>query len=212
MIYRLLVWLIALLGLSACGDTTTEPTAGTCPHWVITTVAPKHMEAWIETLYVKDSNGNWLHIPQGVVGELPDTAGWSGLRYGGGGPNFRDAGAPMEIYVRWQSLVEPQTYNWRFTVPESMRQLLLKREMGKVWYKPQPEMACRSDITVGVAPGGHTILWVDGQGLASVEIARGRGTAEPLGPDQGRHEGRYVRISDDAKKYVEEHGIPYDSW
>ena len=109
--------LFMVLGLAACGDSTTERISGPCPHWAITTVAPKHMEAWIEALYVKDSNGNWVHIPQGVVGELPDTAGWSGLRYGGGGPQFLDAGAPMEIYVRWQSLVEPQTYNWRFTVP-----------------------------------------------------------------------------------------------
>ncbi|GAB2801889.1 hypothetical protein GCM10027021_26890 [Dyella kyungheensis] len=147
-----------------------------------------------------------------MAGQLPQTTGWSDLKGGGGGPRFLDAGAPMEIYVRWQSLVEPQTYNWRFTVPESMRELLVKREMGKVWYKPRPEMACRSDITVGVAPGGHAILWVAGKGLAPVEIMRGHATVEPLGPDQGLHEGRYVRISDEAKKYVEAHGIPYDSW
>ncbi|GAB2801902.1 DUF2931 family protein [Dyella kyungheensis] len=212
MIPRLPALLLVFLGLSACGDSRTDRISGPCPHWAITTVSPRHMEAWIETLYVKDSHGSWLHIPQGVVGELPDTVGWSGLHYGGGGPQFLDAGAPMEIYVRWQSLVEPQTYNWRFTVPESMRQMLLKRELGKVWYKPRPEMACRSDITVGVAPGGHAILWVDGQGLASVEITRGQATVEPLGPGQGWGKGYAYPPSEDAKKYVEEHGIPYESW
>jgi hypothetical protein len=210
--WRWLALLLASLPLAACGESTTERISGPCPHWSIRVYAPDHMETWIEALYVKDDHERWVQIPQGLAGQLPETAGWSDLKGGGGGPRFLDASAPREIYVRWQSLVEPQTYSWRVTVPESMRQLLVKREMGKVWYKPQPEMACRSDITVGVAPGGHTILWVDGQGLASVEITRGHGTVEPLGPGQGWGKGYAYPISDDAKKYIKEHSIPYDSW
>ncbi|WP_109125961.1 DUF2931 family protein [Dyella sp. C11] len=214
---RRLVLLFLLVCASACASQGAYADAQTkrfvvpfCHHWAIEAVAPRYMEAWIETLEVKDAKGRWVKIPQGVVGELGQAAGWSNLQGGGGGPRFDWAEAPMEVFVRWQSLVEPQTYSWQFTVPETMRQALVKQE--RVTWRGQTQMSCRSDITLGVAPGGHTIVWLVGIGFEPMEILRGKAEAEPLGPDQGQHEGRYVRLSDEAKKYVEEHGIPYDSW
>ena len=83
--------------------------------------------------------------------------------------------------------------------------------MGKTWYGP-PQMTCRSEITVGVAPGGHTIVWVVGNGLAPIEIMRVQAEVESLGPYQGKSKGKYRPMHDPARQYIDEHGIPYGSW
>jgi len=116
----------------------------------------------------------------------------------------------MEIYVRWQSLVEPQTYRWTFMVSERLRRALVEQE--PVVWQGKKEMSCRANIAIGVAPGGRVVVWNAGFGFQPVEVMRGQAEVEPLGPDQGKYGGRYVRISDDAKQYVEERGIPYGSW
>ncbi len=211
MIQRLTVLLVLLLALAGCDSGGSYGGASGCPHWAISVAAPRHMEAWVEELYVLDAHGNWYHVPQGVVGELRDTAGWSNLDGGGGGPRLKQAGAPMRVYVRWQSLAEPQAYAWEFEVPEAMRKTLTHREMGKTWYGP-PQMSCRSDITVGVAPGGRTIVWVDGDGLSSQEMGRGQATVVPEGPWLGKGKEYAYPLSDKAKQYLETHSIPYGSW
>ncbi|WP_239947051.1 DUF2931 family protein [Dyella terrae] len=202
--------LILLVCVSACADEPSKPKADFCGHWSMGVVAPKYMEAWVETLEVKDDRGRWVKIPQGVVSDLGKTTGWDDGPWLGGGAAIDSAGAPMEVYVRWQSLAEPQTYTWHFTVPDRLRQALVKQE--SVLWQGKTVIECRSDITIGVAPGGHTVVWVGAGAVPRLEILRGQAEVEPLGPDQGQHEGRYVRISDEAKKYVEAHGIPYGSW
>ncbi|ULU26642.1 DUF2931 family protein [Dyella terrae] len=209
--------LVLLVCMSACAGEHTYTDAEIkrlippfCGHWAIEAVAPRYMEAWIETLEVKDEQGRWIKIPQGVVGELGQTSGWSNLQGGGGGPHFDWAGAPMEVRVRWQSLAEPQTYMWHFTVPETMRQALVKKEL--VTWRGQTQMSCRSDITLGVAPGGHTIVWLVGIGFEPMEIQRGQAEVEPLGPWQGKGKEYAYPLSEEARKYVDAHGIPYGSW
>ncbi|WP_199101044.1 DUF2931 family protein [Dyella sp. ASV21] len=201
--------------LSGCGDPPpsmdTDYAHAGCRPWAIDVASPQHMEAWVEALWVLDTKDHWHDIPQGVVGQLPDAEGWSGLRGGGGGVRLGNGHAPKEIYVRWQSLVEPQAYYWRFPVTDELRKALVHREMAKPWYGP-PRSACRSDITIGVAPGGRTILWITGGGLPPLEIARGQAKVVPEGPDLGRFGGRYVRMDDKTKQYLEQHAIPYGSW
>ena len=182
-----------------------------CEHWSLGVIAPSYMEAWVEDLEVRDDRG-WLQIPMGVVGEFSQTAGWPPpTRVGGGGGSTpSSAGLPMEVSIRWQSLAEPQTYTWHFTVPESMRQAMTKKE-PVVWLG-HADTSCRNLITMGVAPGGHTIVWINGFGFQATEILRGKAEVEPLGPGQGWGKGYAYPLSDEAKQYVEEHGIPYGSW
>jgi hypothetical protein len=64
-----------------------------------------------------------------------------------------------------------------------------------------------------VAPGGRTIVWISGIALTpAIEVMRGKAEVEPLGPWQGRGKEYAYPLSDKAKQYVEEHGIPYGSW
>lgn len=203
--------LILLMGLSACGNSASRFEDDECPHWAVRVFAPRYMEAWVEALYVKDDRGNWIQIPQGMAGNLGQTDGW-GDAGPGGGVRLHGTGAPMEVFVRWQSLAEPQTYRWQFTVPESVRQAMRKKEQVQFWWKQTPELSCRSDISVGVAPGGHTVAWSTGMGFKAKEIVRGKAEVEPLGPWQGKGKEYAYPLSDKAKTYVQEHGIPYDSW
>ena len=203
-----LLLLVALL--PACASERLASAPDLCSHWSVVVVAPKYLEAWVEDLEVKDDRGYWVQIPQGVVSGLGQTAGWDNGEWYSGGPRLDSAGAPMEVSVRWQSLAEPQTYKWRFTVPESMRQALVKKEPSL--FRGKTELACRSDIAIGVAPGGRTIVWIAGGALPRVEVMRGKAEVEPLGPYQGFSKGKYRPMHELARKYVEEHGIPYGSW
>jgi hypothetical protein len=184
-----------------------------CPHWSLDVEAPIYMEAWVEDLVVKDDRGYWSQIPQGMASSLGQTAGWPPPYrvLGSGSARLDSTGLPMEVSLRWQSLAEPQTYTWHFIVPESLRQAMAKKE-PTVWLG-KPSQGCRSDITVGVAPGGRTIVWISGIALTpAIEVMRGKAEVEPLGPYQGFSKGKYRPMHEPARKYVEEHGIPYGSW
>ncbi|WP_157956523.1 DUF2931 family protein [Dyella sp. C11] len=199
-----------MASLPACADTPSKFKPNFCGHWAMGVVAPNHMEAWVETLEVKDDRGRWVKIPQGVVGELAQTEGWDNGRWMADRTIIDSAGAPMEVFIRWQSLAEPQTYSWQFTVPEAMRQALVKKETFQ--WNGKSETTCRNDIAIGVAPGGRVVVWVSGTSLSRVEILRDYAEVEALGPGQGWGKGYAYPLSDEAKKYIEEHGIPYDSW
>ncbi|WP_199099583.1 DUF2931 family protein [Dyella sp. ASV21] len=207
---RCALMLCLLLGVTACSLSTGSEGPDDCEHWSIGVVAPKHMEAWAEAVYVKDVQDRWVRMAAGVVGELGETEGWDSGRWLADRDSNPQADAPKEIYIRWQSLVEPQAYYWHFEVPETMRQQLVKREPA-VW-QGRAERVCRSNIAVGVAPGGRTVVWLAGGGLPRVEIQRGQAIVVPEGPDLGRFGGRYVRMDDKTKQYLETHRIPYGSW
>jgi len=204
--------LLLLVLLPACASAPLSgPSYFNCMHWGIGVSAPRHMEAWVEELDVKDDRGLWVLMRRGVVGELGTTVGWDDGDWAANTISIQSAGAPMEVYIRWQSLAEPQTYTWHFIVPESVRQALTRREQVKPWYGP-PETSCRNDIVIGVAPGGRTIVWNEGNGFPHLEVMRGQAEVELLGPGQGWGKGYAYPLSDEAKQYIEEHGIPYDSW
>jgi hypothetical protein len=181
-----------------------------CPHWTLYVVAPAYMEAAVEALKVQDNRNHWFNIPQDRAAGLEQTVGWDKGDWYSGGLSADSAGAPMEIYLRWESLVEPQTYSWTFTVPESIRQKMAQKEWAT--WQGKTEQFCRHNMVIGVAPGGRTIVWLDGSVLSRVEVARGKAEVEPLGSGQGWGKGYAYPLSDEAKKYIKEHGVPYGSW
>jgi len=168
------------------------------------------MESWIEALEVRDERGGVFNIPQGMAEELDQVAGWGRVGPGANTGVYIRMGSPVEIYVRWQSLAESQTYRWHFTVPESVRKALTT-ELPMTWNGKEVR-GCRTNITVGVAPGGRVVVWNAGFGFQPVEVMRGQAEVEPLGPYQGFSNGRYRPMHESARQYVEEHGIPYGSW
>jgi hypothetical protein len=70
-----------------------------------------------------------------------------------------------------------------------------------------------ASLYVGLAPGGVLQVWVEDSCYKAIAVARAQAEIEPLGPSQGKNQGRYAYpVSEKAKRYIEKFGIPYGSW
>lgn len=186
--------------------------------WAIGFTQPYFMNAWVEDSATVDVDGVlYRHIGSGGVagGEKKgaDVArGWAGAG-GGGDKDVRSAKLPVRIYVRWQSVVEPQTYQGWIEIPESARQVMreaLTKDCNSV-----PEAASlpkSASVRLGLAPGGVVQIWVLDECMHPVKVAHGQVDIEPLGPYLGKSGGRYYPQTEASKQYVEKYGIPYGSW
>ncbi len=89
------------------------------------------MKVWVEDTSVEDIKGRvFLRTGGGSAsGGQPEDGtasaqGWHGV--GSNGKAVVGADLPKRIYVRWQSIVEPQTYKAWVDIPEEARQLMLE--------------------------------------------------------------------------------------
>ncbi len=167
---------------------------------------PMHMEAWVEDTVVEDIRGVRFRGATGLPVMSGQTQGWASA---GGGFPMDGAALPARVYVRWQSLVEPQTYRITLSIPEPARRLMLQKAQD-VHYPDQWEY--RRELVIGLAPGGKVVLWIDGPGVPAVEVLRAQAEVEPLGPYSGQSGGKYRPLSERAKQYIQQNGIPYGSW
>ena len=129
------------------------------------------------------------------------------------GRYVRGADLPRLVYVRWQSMAEPQTYEAYIEIPESARDSHASkarkrycRADGK-WITDYREM-----LIVGLAPGGIAKVWLGGPCLKATEVTRVQGTINPKGPYGGTSNGKHRPLSEESKAYVDKFGIPYGSW
>ena len=84
--------------------------------WTLGFSAPDYMEVWIETADVVDINdhvypraASGIASMQAPPNNAGNPSGWPKRGPVGGGRRVTGADLPKQIYVRWQSLVEPQT-------------------------------------------------------------------------------------------------------
>ena len=101
--------------------------------WRLGFSAPNYMEVWIESADVVDikeqvypramSGTAAIQTPPNNTG---DPRGWPEKPGIGKGKNVTGADLPKKIYVRWQSLVEPQTYQMVIDAPETTRAIMRK--------------------------------------------------------------------------------------
>ncbi|MBO3277357.1 DUF2931 family protein [Pseudomonas schmalbachii] len=208
---RLAIFLFALV-LAGCAIGQGKPRL---PYntWYVGIAAPRFMEVWVESVDVIDRRGlAFERVHGGVVGYTSNPVGW----HKGGGAMKPVSGVdlPEIIFVRWQSLVEPQTYNVRIDIPQWVRDEMLKPQRAFCpWDGHWIDNQYRYDISVGMAPGGIAKAWVGGPCLPAKEIGRFQGKVDPRGPYEGLSDGKYYRPPTDASKaYIEQHGIPYGSW
>jgi hypothetical protein len=187
--------------------------------WYLGYFAPDYMDVWVETTDITDVRG--IIFREAVTGTAsirqPENgsgkpAGWPESLGFGAGRNLSQLDLPERIHIRWQSLVEPQTYRVTLAIPAEARALMLEPERVKCpisgW-----GVRYRNAITIGLAPGGIVKLWVNGACFPATEILRAQAEIEPLGPYQGKMQGRYaLPLEPAAKAYIEKHGIPYGSW
>ena len=185
--------------------------------WAIGFITPYRMGGWVEDSATIDVDGNlFRRIGSSASGGAKNGAlGASGWNAGGGGNKREviDAKLPVRIYVRWQSVVEPQTYQGWFEIPESARQLM--RDALAKDCPAHPEIKeFRTAVTVrlGLAPGGVVQIWAENECMDLVNIARGQAEIVPLGPYLGKSGGRYYPQTEASKQYVEKYGIPYGCW
>ncbi|MFJ4248142.1 DUF2931 family protein [Pseudomonas sp. NPDC089741] len=188
------------------------------PWWELGFTEPNYMKVWVEDTAVEDIKGKtFLRTGGGSAsGGYPEDGtesarGWDGV--GASAKAVVGAGLPKRIFVRWQSIVEPQTYRAWVDIPEEARQLMLTSVNQRCAKTPEQRSTYISSIYLGLAPGGVVQVWVRDECHHPVKVARAQAEIEPLGPSQGKNQGRYAYpVSEKSKRYIENFGIPYGSW
>jgi hypothetical protein len=202
-----------LLSLVACASDSHRPPRPKLPYdsWYVGLAAPRYMEVWVERVDVLDQRKiAFYDVHGGVAGYTRKPEGW----HKGGGKTMpvNHVDLPLEIVVRWQSLVEPQAYWINVRIPQWVRDEMVKPERVFCTGSKKWKVDYRKMISLGMAPGGIVKAWVGGACLEEKEIGRYQANVEPKGPYQGESLGKYVPLEPENKAYVEKHGIPYGSW
>ena len=188
--------------------------------WQIGLLAPNYMEVWVESVDVLDQRGIGYYRVHGGVSSIQnppdnrgDPRGWPARPGVGATRPMTGIDLPEIVFVRWQSLAEPQTYRVRIDIPEWVRQELVTPHSAFCRLDGQYHTLYRRTVTVGLAPGGIAKAWLTGACLEPIEIDRFVGSIHPDGPDEGRTNGRYaLPLAPEAQQYIDSHGIPFDSW
>ncbi|TPG78305.1 DUF2931 family protein [Pseudomonas arsenicoxydans] len=213
---RIILGVLLVSGCQASGQPfgRSDPDAGP---WALGFVTPYAMDGWVEDAATIDAHGTlYRQINSGASGGKKNgkngAHGWAvdGI---GSERNVRDAKLPVRIYVRWQSLVEPQTYQGWIEIPEAARQVMrtaLTKDcpaFGEANALPK-----NASIRLGLAPGGVVQVWVFDECLRPVNVAHAQVEIEPKGPGLGLSHGSYFPLEENSKRYIEKYGIPYGSW
>ncbi|UVM48492.1 DUF2931 family protein [Pseudomonas sp. B21-015] len=217
---KVLVTLLCMLFMAGCqsADPLSAKHDPKSQWWELAFTEPYYMKVWVEDSAVEDINGKvFQHTGGGTAaGGEPESGkesarGWHAV--GSAAKAVVGADLPKRIYVRWQSIVEPQTYHVWVDVPEQARQLMVSSTNQRCSETPEQEARYTASIYLGLAPGGVVQVWVRDLCHRPVKVARAQAEIEPLGPSQGKNEGRYAYpVSEKAKRYIEKYSIPYGSW
>ncbi len=213
------VWLLLIIvALSGCTHGIGKP----LPYddWRLGFLAPSYMEVWIETADAVDvRNRIYKRAMSGTssVTNPPDSkgnpTGWPKHPGGGKGKHVTGADLPRLIYVRWQSLAEPQTYEVYIPINEEIRQEMIKPWQVRCSAGGKPRTDYRKSLTIGLAPGGIAKAWIMGPCVPPIEVARVEGEIVKEGPSSGQNDGRYaLPLAPESKAYINQYGIPYGSW
>ncbi|POP76993.1 DUF2931 family protein [Pseudomonas syringae] len=210
---------IALAAFLLGGCTVASSQSMPYKSWYLGFSVPDYMEVWIETadvvdiqdqIYPRAMSGNAsISTPPNNSG---DPRGWPKRAGIGKGKHVTGADLPKQIYVRWQSLVEPQTYQMVIKITEATRELMRKEEKAFCSFGGEWITGYRDSIGIRLAPGGIAKVWVGGACMTSIEVATVKAIIDPRGPYEGKSGGKYDSLSDESKAYIEKFGVPYDSW
>ena len=203
--------------LTGCSSATSQ----SMPYksWYLGFSAPAYMEVWIETADVIDIRGQvYRRAMSGVASMLAppnntgNPRGWPKRPALGSGKHLTGAALPQKIYVRWQSLVEPQTYKMVVSISESTRDLMRRGENTFCVADGRWITGYRNNVGIRLVPGGIAKVWVGGPCVTPIEIATIKAQIDPRGPYEGKSGGHHRPLSPVSKAYVEKFGVPYDSW
>jgi hypothetical protein len=205
-----LIWLLCLVGCTSFGQT--HSTRLPYDAWRLGFQAPPYMAVWVETAGVEDIDGRYFpHAGGGTVSIAyrGDPAGWNRHPGWGAGLDVVGAALPKRIYIRWQSLTEPQTYRAIINIPEKARELMTSKAASTILPN---EYDYRSALSFELAPGGWIKAWVMSPDSVPMEVLCQKAEVEPKGPDLGEYGGRYVTLPPKSREYIATHPVPYGSW
>lgn len=150
---KALLFCLAFTLLGGCAHADKGPGSLPYKYWRLGFMAPDHMEVWVESADVEDIRGQkFFRVGSGTVSvHLPkdgsgNAKGWR--ENWGAGRYVNGADLPKRLYVRWQSLAEPQTYRITVEIPERARKLMSER-----LDTPCATNAYRHALAIGLAPG-----------------------------------------------------------
>ncbi|MBC9000210.1 DUF2931 family protein [Pseudomonas sp. N40(2020)] len=217
---KLSITLLCILFLAGCQSA--DPLSGKndpkAESWELAFTEPYYMKVWVEDSAVEDVSGKLFKRTGGgtAAGGEPESGkasarGWHAV--GAASKAVIGADLPKRIYVRWQSIVEPQTYQVWVDVPEEARQLMMASVNQRCPETPEQQASYSASIYLGLAPRGVVQVFVRDSCHRPVKVGRAQADIEPLGPSQGKNEGRYAYpVSEKTTRYIERYGIPYGSW
>ena len=188
--------------------------------WRLGLGAPDYMEVWIETADAVDVRDREFRLAMSGIAAINtpknlngNPRGWPSYPGWGKGKYVYGAAVPRLIYVRWQSLVEPQTYEAYIVIPEAIQQAMVKPEKAFCAADAKWITGYRKGVTVGLAPGGIAKVWISGPCVSPIEVARVQGEVVKEGPSGGQTNGKYaLPLEPETKAYIEKYGVPYGSW
>ena len=210
--------LLGLLLLSACEhDPLSADNDPKLDSWSLDIEGPSYMQGMIELIVVEDIHGRYFRRPGGSsVGsgnpglDREYARGWTTI--GGNIYSISSIDLPKRIFVRWQSIVEQKTYKGWVDIPESGRSIMRGSTARRCPDWPDYPANPMISAVLGVAPGGVIRVWANDNCLNDNLIAGAQAEIEPLGPFQGKSNGRYRLHKEHSKRYIERYGIPYGSW
>jgi hypothetical protein len=68
----------------------------------------------------------------------------------------------------------------------------------------------RNILTLGLAPGGEIVIWIQNQIGNEIEIARLQ--ANEIEGEAFRYKARTERYLQDNRGYLKQHGVPLEGW
>jgi len=212
-------WLLGLiLPLCLTGCQARATTKLPYDAWYLGFLAPNYMQVWLERADISDINGRIFPnamggvVAMGQPASLSATAkGWPKRIGSGKGLYMTGLDLPYVVSLRWQSLVEPQTYHTAFLIPDWARKKMLKRIPGQC--PSGYHFDYRESLTIGLAPGGVVKVWIMGPCLDPIEVMTLQAEIELKGPYQGQMKGQYaLPLTEVTQAYIAKYGVPYGSW
>lgn len=215
---RWLLCLVLALGLAGCQSSAAPKPKLPYDAWYLGFLAPNYMEVWLELANISDIDGRFFPnamggvVAMGQPASLSATAkGWPRRIGSGKGLYMTGLDLPYMVALRWQSMVEPQTYQTVFAIPAWAREKMVERLPAECPVSGRTS-DYRKDLTIGLAPGGVVKVWIMGPCLDPIEVLTLQAEIEPKGPYGGKSNGKYRPLSPVVKLYVDKYGVPYGSW
>lgn len=201
-----------LFFLSSCGSAgTVARPALPYEAWRVGLSAPRYMEVWVEGVDVVDVRGRvYPHVFGGVAGYAFRMEDWD--RGVGASKPIHNVDLPRYIFLRWQSLVEPETYRIGIEIPQWVRDEMIKPTHMYCVPAQRDMTLYPHTLTLGMAPGGIVKVWLGAGCLGYKEVGRFQAEIEPLGPHQNGRGVYYRAPTKEAQDYIDKHGIPYGMW